>query len=76
MSEELQQIIPAPPSPITQETFAAIASTSQFYQEVKSRDAMKVYCAWYHTVAQKHRQELEQMRGELNILSWFRFKWR
>ncbi len=74
MSEELQQIIPAPPSPIITQTFAAIASTSEFYQEVKSREALKGYCAWYHTVAQKHRQELEQMRGELNILSWFRFR--
>ncbi len=76
MSEELQHIVPAPPSPVTQETFAATSSTSQFYREVKSRDAMKVYCAWYRTVAQKHRQELEQMRGELNILSLFRPKWR
>ncbi len=35
MFEELQQIIPAPPSPIITETFAAIASTNEFYQEVK-----------------------------------------
>lgn len=76
MSEELQQIFPTPPSPNTQETFTAIASTREFYQEVKSRNQMNVYCAWYHTTAQKHRQELEQMRGELNILRWFRFKWR
>ena len=76
MSEELQQIIPAPNSPIVQETFAAIATTSQFYREVKSRDAMNVYCAWYNTTAEKHRQELKQMRGELNILRWFRLRWR
>ncbi|WP_009633215.1 hypothetical protein [Synechocystis sp. PCC 7509] len=74
MSEELQQIIPTPPSPIIPETFAAIATTREFYREVQSRDAMNVYCAWYYTTAQKHRQELEQMRGELNILSWFRFR--
>lgn len=74
MSEELQQIIPALPPQSVQETFAAIASTSEFYREVESRDAMKVYCNWYYTLAQKHRQELEQMRGELNILSWFRSK--
>lgn len=76
MSEELQQIIPAPNSPIVQETFAAIATTSQFYREVKSRDVMSVYCAWYNTTAEKHRQELKQMRGELNILRWFRLRWR
>ncbi len=74
MSEELQQIVPAPPSPVIQETFAAIASTNEFYKEVKSREALQAYCAWYYTTAQKHRQELEQMRGELNILRWFRFK--
>ncbi len=74
MPEELQQIIPAPLSPIIPETFAAISSTREFYQEVKFRDDRKIYCAWYHTTAQKHRQELEQMRGELNILGWFRFK--
>ena len=74
MPEELQQIIPAPLSPIIQETFAAISSTREFYQEVKVRDGKKNYCTWYHTTAQKHRQELEQMRGELNILGWFRFK--
>lgn len=74
MSEELQQIVPAPRSPIVQETFAAVAFTSQFYREVKSRDEMAAYCAWYHTVAEKHRQELKQMRGELNILRWFRFR--
>ena len=73
MSEELQQIVSTSPSPNVQSTFAAIASTSEFYQEVKSRKAMKVYGDWYRTTAQKHRQELEQMRGELNILSWFRF---
>ena len=74
MPEELQQIIPAPLSPIIQETFAAISSTREFYQEVKIRNDRKIYCAWYHTTAQKHRQELEQMRGEINILGWFRFK--
>lgn len=72
MSEELQQIVPAPPTPIIQETFNAIACTSQFYREVELRAAMESHCQWYATVAQKHRQELAQMRGELNILRWFR----
>ena len=45
MPEELQQIIPAPLSPIVQETFAAISSTREFYQEVKIRDDRKIYCA-------------------------------
>jgi hypothetical protein len=74
MSEELQQIVPTSPSPIVQETFAATSSTSDFYREVQSREAMRAYCAWYLTTAQQHRQELEQMRGELNILRWFRFR--
>jgi len=44
----------------------------QFYQEVQSREAIKLYCDWYYTTAERHRQELQQMRSELNILGWFR----
>ncbi|KJH73261.1 hypothetical protein [Aliterella atlantica] len=71
MSEELQHIIPIPAAQI-RDTFAAYQTTSQFYQEVRSRHALNTYCAWYYDTAKRHRQELQQMRGELNILSWFR----
>jgi len=71
MPDELRQIIPVP-QPEIQETFAAYQVTSKFYQEVQSREAMSRYCASYYSMAEAHRQELQQMRGELNILAWFR----
>ena len=70
MSDELRQIIPAPQPEIPD--FAAHQATSQFYREVQSREAMKRYCDWYYTAAERHRQELQQMRSEVNILGWFR----
>jgi hypothetical protein len=71
MPDELRQIIPAP-QPDIEATFAAYQSTSQFYREVQSREAIKCYCDWYYSTAKSHQQELQQMRGELNILGWFR----
>lgn len=74
MSDELHRIIPAPPPQTVQEAFATRQATSQFYQEVRSRHAFNVYCHWYYTTAERHRQELKQMRRELNILSLFRWR--
>lgn len=71
MPDNLRLIIPAP-QPETEETFATYQATSQFYWEVQSREAMSLYCEWYYTTAKRHRQELQQMQGELNILGWFR----
>ncbi len=71
MPDELRRIIPAP-QPEIQDTFAAYQTTRQFYQEVQSRAELNTYCDWYYTTAELHRQELQQMRGELNILGWFR----
>ena len=71
MPEKLPHIIPAP-QPEISEAFAAYKATSQFYQEVQSRAAMSRYCDWYYTTAERHRQELQQIRSEINILSWFR----
>lgn len=71
MPEQFPKIIPAP-QPDIEETFAAYQATSQFYREVQSRTELQRYCAWYYTIAERHRQELQQMRGELNILGWFR----
>jgi hypothetical protein len=72
MPGKLRHIIPAPQAEIEQ-TFAAYQATSQFYREVQSREAIKRYCDWYYTTAERHRQELQQMRGELNILGWLRW---
>ena len=71
MPNEFRQIIPAP-QPDVEETFAAYQATRQFYREVQSRTELQTYCDWYCTTAELHRQELEQMRGEINILGWFR----
>ena len=71
MTDELRRIIPTP-QPEIANIFATYEATSQFYQEVQSRQAVKLYCEWYYTTSKRHRQELQQMRDEFNILSWFR----
>ena len=71
MSRDLPHIIPSP-QPEAEENFAVYQATHQFYQEVRVRSDFKVYCGWYHTTAESHRQDLERMRGELNIFRWFR----
>ncbi len=71
MPEELRRIFPAPPAEI-EATFASYQATKQFYQEVQSRTELKLYCDWYYTTAALNRQELQQMKGELNVLGWFR----
>lgn len=69
MSNHFRYIVPAPQP---DEYFAAYQATSQFYREVQSRAELQRHCEWYYTTAKRHRQELKQMQGELNILGWFR----
>jgi hypothetical protein len=71
MSQELPHIIPTPPAEV-EETFAGYHATIEFYDEVQARQELKRYCEWYYRIAESHRQELEIMRGELNIFRWFR----
>ncbi|WP_017317509.1 hypothetical protein [Mastigocladopsis repens] len=71
MSQELRHIIPSP-QPEVEDTFATYQTTYQFYKEVEVRSEFQKYCEWYYTTAERHRQELEKMRGELNIMQWFR----
>lgn len=42
-----------------------------FHQEVQYRQKFEQYCQWYYQTAERHRQELEAMRGDINLLSWF-----
>ena len=70
MPNELQQIILAPQPEI--EDFVVFRVASQFYREVELRENTQRYCDWYYATAKSHRQELQRMRGELNIWSWFR----
>lgn len=71
MSQELSHIIPSP-QPEVEDTFSAYQTTHQFYTEVQARSELKKYCDWYYTTAESNRQDLEKMRGELNIMQWFR----
>lgn len=71
MSEELRRIIPLPPR-VADETFATYQATTEFYQEVQYRNELERYCHWYYMTAERHRQELQKMRKETNILGWFR----
>lgn len=45
--------------------------TQQFYQEVKYRQEFASYCQWYEETAEFHRQELQKMRGDINLFGWF-----
>lgn len=71
MPEELRRIIPLP-QPKHHEIFAVYQVTSEFHQEVQSRQALLRYCEWYDATAEQHRQELQRMQGEPNILGWLR----
>ncbi|NDJ21170.1 hypothetical protein GS682_05850 [Nostoc sp. B(2019)] len=71
MSKNLPYIIPSSQNSVD-ETFAAHQTTHQFYQEVQTRSEFQRYCEWYYTTAERNRQDLEKMRGELNIFQWFR----
>ncbi|MBW4594486.1 MAG: hypothetical protein KME46_16640 [Brasilonema angustatum HA4187-MV1] len=71
MSQELSHIIPSPQSEV-EDTFSAYQTTHQFYTEVKTRSEFKQYCENYYMTAERNRQDLEKMRGELNIMQWFR----
>ncbi len=71
MPDGLQRIIPAP-QPEIEEHFSAYQTTSRFYREVESRSEFKRHCEWYYATALAHRRKLQQMQGELNVLSWFR----
>lgn len=71
MSQELPYILPLSPSEV-QEVLGSYQITNQFYREVYHRSEFQRYCQWYYRIAQEHRQDLNKMRGELNILQWFR----
>jgi hypothetical protein len=71
MSKNLPYIMPSPQCDV-EEGFANYQTTRQFYQEVKTRSEFQSYCEWYYTTAEQHRQDLEKMRGEINIFQWFR----
>ncbi len=46
-------------------------AAQEFRLELEHRDRLEAYCQWYDQVATDHREALERMRLEANLLSWF-----
>lgn len=70
MANFSQHIIPIP-QPEVEEIFAVYQSTHEFYREAEYREELEQYCQWYYQVAEQHRQELETMQQDVNLLGWF-----
>lgn len=70
MADLSQHIIPIP-QPEVEEIFQVYKVTHEFYREAEQRDELEQYCQWYYQTAEQHRQELENMRGDINLLGWF-----
>lgn len=62
--------VPLPPA-TPSEAIVTYEFSRNFYREVAQRQAFADHCQWYHETAAKHQQELESMRGDINILGWF-----
>jgi hypothetical protein len=71
MPENLPYILPCP-QPQAEEQFAVYQTSHQFYYEVQKRSEFQRHCEWYYVTAEENRQQLKRMRGELNIMQWFR----
>lgn len=71
MSKDLPYIVPSTP-PEVEETFAVHQTSIEFYQEVQTRSEFQLYCQWYDQTAAENKEQLQKMRGELNIMGWFR----
>ncbi|MBO9997537.1 MAG: hypothetical protein J7641_00795 [Cyanobacteria bacterium SID2] len=70
MSDGINRIVFVPPPPIDNR-IAVHHVTREFHREVEYRSDFESYCQWYYETAAKHRQELEKMQGDINILGWF-----
>jgi len=60
-----------PKSQVDPEALVAYELTREFHREVESREEFDRYCRWYHATAVQNRQELEKMRGDINLFGWF-----
>jgi hypothetical protein len=67
---ELRHIIPVLPP--RSSIFASYQIAYEFRREVESRQAFEEYCQWYRQTAEAHQQELAKLKGDLNILGWFK----
>jgi hypothetical protein len=66
--KEFRQFIPVPPP--AAEIFASYQLAYEFRREAEYREELQNYCQWYQMTAQRHRQELKKMRGDINIFGW------
>ncbi|HEY9844621.1 MAG TPA: hypothetical protein V6D03_00320 [Candidatus Caenarcaniphilales bacterium] len=64
---ELRRVIP----PSQPERFETYRFSHEFYQEVHCRQEFERYCQWYQLTVERHHREMQHMRQDLNILSWF-----
>jgi hypothetical protein len=71
MSKELPYIVPSNQSEV-EEIFSVHQTSIEFYREVQTRSEFQLYCEWYYQTAAENRRELQKMRGEINIMGWFR----
>lgn len=46
-------------------------AAQDFRLEVEHRAKLEAYYQWYDQVAAENRRDLEQMRSEVNVLTWF-----
>ncbi|WP_190740686.1 hypothetical protein [Phormidium tenue] len=46
-------------------------AAQDFRLEVEHRVKLEAYYQWYDQVAAENRRDLEQMRSEANLLTWF-----
>ena len=46
-------------------------AAQEFRLELEHRTNLEEYCQWYYQVAAENQRDLEHMRSELNLLSWF-----
>lgn len=45
-------------------------AAQDFRLEVEHRVKLEAYYQWYEQVAAENRRDLEQMRSEVNVLTW------
>ncbi len=69
MLEEFRQIIPMPPK--AADIFATYQLAHEFHREAEHRQELERHTEWYRLTAERHRQELEKMQGDINVLGWF-----
>jgi hypothetical protein len=69
MPKEFPHFIPAPPP--AADIFASYQLVQEFHREVEYRQEFDRYCEWYRLTAERHRQEFQHMRSDINLFGWF-----